>query len=57
MHKETDPKVQQSKMKRFGEVLSDIVMPDLETSEIESTLELNFIIGKIKHTVKRTKTK
>lgn len=44
-------------MKRFGEVLSDIVMPDLETSEIESTLELNFIIGKIKHTVKRTKTK
>lgn len=57
LHKETDPKVQQSKMKRFGEVLSDIVMPDLETSEIESTLELNFIIGKIKHTVKRTKTK
>lgn len=57
LHKENDPKVQQSKMKRFGEVLSDIVMPDLETSEIESTLELNFIIGKIKHTVKRTKTK
>lgn len=57
LHKETDPKVQQSKMKRFGEVLSDIVMPDLETSEIESTLELNFIIGKIKHTAKRTKTK
>ncbi len=56
LHRETDLKVQQSKMKRFGEVLSDIVMPDLETAETESTLELNFIIGKIKHTVKRVKT-
>ncbi len=57
LHKETDPDLQQSKMKRFGEVLSDIVMPDLNTAETESSLELNFIIGKIKHTVKRTKTK
>ncbi len=56
LHKETDTQKQQSKMKRFGEVLSDIVMPELETSETESTLELNFLIGKIKHTVKRTKT-
>ncbi len=55
LHKETNPEIQQSKMKRFGEVLSDIVMPDLETAETESTLELNFIIGKIKHTVKRVK--
>jgi len=30
-------------------------MPDLKTAETESTLELNFIIGKIKHTVKRVK--
>jgi hypothetical protein len=30
-------------------------MPDLETTETESTLELNFLIGKIKHTVKRVK--
>ena len=42
-------------MKHFGEVLSDIVMPELNTSETESTLELNFIIGKLKHTVKRVK--
>ena len=35
-------------MQQFGEVISDIIMPDLETSEIESTLELNFLIGKIK---------
>ncbi|MBR1468633.1 MAG: ORF6N domain-containing protein [Prevotella sp.] len=55
LHKETDKKKQTTKMRHFGEVLSDIVMPDLETSETESTLELNFIIGKIKHTVKRVK--
>ena len=42
-------------MKRFGDVLSDIVMPDLETSETESSLELNFFLGKLKHTVKRVK--
>lgn len=55
LHKETDSKKQAGKMQHFGQVLSDIVMPDLETSETESTLELNFFIGKIKHTVKRIK--
>lgn len=55
LHKETDSKKQMTKMQHFGKVLSDIVMPDLETSETESTLELNFFIGKIKHTVRRLK--
>ena len=55
LHKEENKKKQTDKMRHFGEVLSDIVMPELETSETESTLELNFIIGKIKHTVKRVK--
>ena len=55
LHEETDSVRQTAKMKHFGEVLSDIVMPDLKTAETESTLELNFIIGKIKHTVKRVK--
>ena len=55
LHKETDKDKQTSMMKHFGEVLTDIVMPDLQTSETESSLELNFIIGKIKHTVKRVK--
>jgi phage regulator Rha-like protein len=53
LHKETDKEKQASKMKHFGEVLSDIVMPDLQTQETESTLEINFFIGKLKHTVKR----
>lgn len=53
LHSETNPKEQASKIQHFGRMLSDIVMPDLETAETESTLELNFFIGKIKHTVKR----
>lgn len=55
LHSETNPKEQASKIQHFGRMLSDIVMPDLETAETESTLELNFFIGKIKHTVKRIK--
>lgn len=55
LHKETDKDIQTQKMHHFGEVLTDIVMPDLETTETESSLEINFIIGKIKHTVKRVK--
>ena len=57
LHAEQDRDVQIEKMQRFGEVISDIVMPDLETSETESTLELNFLVGKITHTVKRVTKK
>lgn len=42
-------------MKHFGDVFSDIVMSDLTIAETESTLEQNFIIGKLKYTVKRVK--
>ena len=55
LHKETDKSKQASKMQHFGEVLTDIVMPDLQTSETESSLEINFFIGKLKHTVKRVR--
>ena len=55
LHQETDKEKQKTKMQHFGEVLTDIVMPDLQTSETESSLEINFLIGKIKHTVKRVR--
>ena len=55
LHQEKDKEKQASKMQHFGEVLTDIVMPDLQTSETESSLEINFFIGKIKHTVKRVR--
>lgn len=57
LHKENDSTKRRLKMEHFGNALSEIVMPDLETAETESSLELNFIIGKIKHTVKRIKRK
>lgn len=57
LHEETDTHRQQDKMRHFGEMLSNIVMPDLETTETESSLEINFLVGKIKHTVKRVKRK
>lgn len=55
LHKETDKEKQKTKIQHFGDVLTDIVMPDLQTSETESSLEINFLIGKIKHTVKRVR--
>ena len=55
MHTESDKRKRAEKMRHFGETLTDIVMPDLETVETESSLELNFFIRKIKHTVRRIK--
>lgn len=55
LHNETNKEVQAQKLKHFGEVLTDIVMPDLETAKTESSLEINFFIGKLKHSVKRVR--
>ena len=35
LHQETDKEKQKSKIQHFGEVLSDVVMPDLQTQETE----------------------
>ena len=55
LHTEPDKEKQAETVRHFGDVLTDIVMPDLETSETESSLEINFLIGKIKHRVKRVR--
>ena len=55
LHKETDAQKRKSMMQHFGEVLTDIVMPDLTTAETESSMEINFLVGKLKHTVRRTR--
>ena len=55
LHKEPDKRKQVEKMHRFGELLADVVMPDPDSVETESTLELNFLIDKLKHTVRRIK--
>jgi len=55
LHTESDKKKRASLMSHFGDMLTDIVMPDLDVSETESSLELNFFIGKLKHTVRRVR--
>ena len=55
LHTEPDAQRRKSMMRHFGEVLTDIVMPDLTTAETESSMEINFLIGKLKHTVRRTR--
>ena len=55
LHNTPKGQMQAEKIRHFGETLSDIVMPDLETVETESSLELNFFIGKLKHSVRRIK--
>ncbi len=55
LHTETNRRKCTEKMRHFGEALTDIVMPDLDTVETESSLELNFFIGKLKHSVRRVK--
>ena len=57
LHKETDEKKQASMIRQFGDILTEIVMPDLQTQETESTLEIIFLVGKIKHNVKRVRKK
>lgn len=55
LHTETDKRKQADMIRHFSDALTDIVMPDLQTSETESSLEINFLIGKIKHSVKRVR--
>ena len=55
LHQESDKKRQSSIIQQFGKTLTDLVMPDLQTQETESSIEINFMIGKIKHTVKRVR--
>ena len=40
-------------MKRIGDILADLIMPELETTETQSSLEFNFVIGKLKHSITR----
>lgn len=55
LHSEKDKNEQKKIMQRFSDVLSEIVMPDFDTTETESTIELNFVVAKFKHTIKRTR--
>ena len=55
IHKETDDQKQKGLIQRTGELLSDLIVDESETLETESSIELNLMAIKFKHTVKRTK--
>jgi hypothetical protein len=56
LHKH-DKETQKSMLQKSGEIISDIICGDLETSETETTVELNLAVLSVKHTVKRTTKK
>ena len=53
MHDSDSDEFKKKGMIRIGEILADMIMPDLQTSETKTDLEFNFIIGKLKHSVTR----
>ena len=57
MHDEKDKTKQLSRIEKIGHIIADLMNPDLQTSETESSMEVNIFIGKFKHTVKRVSGK
>jgi hypothetical protein len=50
-----DKKKQQNLMQKSGELIAEILDNNLQTSEAETTIELNFAVLKFKHTIKKKK--
>ena len=48
---------QKALMQKSGEILANVLEDDFEISGDETTIEVNFAIMKIKHTIKRSKRK
>lgn len=48
-----DKDEQKSLMQKSGEIISDILGEDMKTTDTETTVELNFAVLKLKHTIKR----
>lgn len=48
---------QKTLMQRSGELIAEILDDDLQTSDAETTIELNFAVLKFKHTIKKKRNK
>jgi hypothetical protein len=46
---------QKALMQKSGELIASILDDDLQTSDIETSIELNFAVLKFKHTIKKKK--
>ena len=44
-------------MQRSGELIAEVLDNDLQTTDTETSVELNFAVLKFKHTVKKTADK
>jgi hypothetical protein len=51
---EPEGEKQKSLMQRSGEIIADILGDEMKTTDTETSIELNFAVLKVKHTVKRT---
>ena len=52
-----DKAEQKSLMQKSGELIAEIVDEDLQTSDTETSFELNFAVLKFKHTFKKINEK
>ncbi|MDD3465774.1 MAG: ORF6N domain-containing protein [Campylobacterales bacterium] len=50
-----DKKEQQNLMQKSGEIITELLDDDLQTTDTETTIELNFAVLKFKHTIKKKK--
>lgn len=53
LQQQKDNTTRQSMLQKSGEIIADIISSDFETTDTETTVELNLAILSIKHTVKR----
>ena len=47
--------MQKSLMKKSGEIIAELMDDDLQTTDTETSIELNFAVLKFKHTIKKKK--
>jgi len=48
-----DPKKKKTLLNQTGQLMNDLLGDELHTHDTETTLELNFALIKLKHTIKR----
>ncbi len=51
-----DKAKQKNLMQKSGELIAELLDDDLETTDSETSIELNFAVLKVKHTVKKKKS-
>lgn len=54
---QSDEQEQKNMLRRSGEIISDIIGSEFETTDTETTIEFNLAVVSMKHTIKRTSKK